>query len=1135
MAGENINRRLNIYINDKEVVNSMGGVTRAMTKTRNEIRNLNKGAEDYDEQLKKLKDTYSKLSQEQEGFKKEIAGVPGILSKIKGALGPVASGMIAAFSVGAIAAKFGQALGNAKKLIFDFEQGVADLSAITGATGKDLNFLKNAAIQLGIQTKGGAVAVLEAYKLIASAKPELLSNVAALNQVTEATLLLAKASGMEMPAAATALTDAMNQFGVDASQASVFVDALANGAKYGAAEIPQVTEALLKFGSVAKSSNVDIKESTALIELLAENGLKGADAGTALRNILLKISAPDALPKEAQSIIEKLGISMEFLKDKTIPFEEKLVALKPLLKDNAGIVKVFGLENTTAALNVIGHTDRLQELISKMGEVGTAQEQAAIKMDTVANKTELLKSKYESLILSIGKGSGVVSNFFKFWIDGASDALSSIIRLNTSWKEIYENAKNEGQKTGVSAFTRKFNALQGTGSDADIAQSIKTSAENQYKIYEKEFRDYENKKIELSKKLSSESDRKAFLSKDYDPKLKERLTKSLAEQASIIREAGKKMKQFVVTPAVIPANGGSPSIDPNADTAAAKRDKKLAAATKHAEDLLKLENDLQKQLNESRAKAAELKDGLIKDDFIREKALINSEYDGKISDLELNIKKEQEAIDKLKAGIASGKTSSEDLKSFKKQLADRLLIQEDYNYTMLLTDQTRDLKLGALQEKYLKIDYDKKQEANARELQNLLTKHNEELASITSLASAKEILEKALTPDELKKVTDLETAKKKIREQFQKEEIDLQIQHLTDLSAVMKGMLENTTLPPEQREAILKFYDDLASKIAVLKLQYTTSAPTDKKNADLSGLDFLGFSADQWADTFDSLDEFSEKLAAVELVVGAVKNAFGMYFEFLEAGEKRQLQKFEANNRKKQSALNDQLEKGFITQEVYNARNAKLDQELAKKKAEIEYKQAKRQKAMAAAQVISNTAMSIMSIWSTGGGTRFADFGISAGVLTGIATALGAAQLGLVLAQPLPNKSGFYDGGYTGSGPDRSSPGPVHYEEYVVPKKVLFSNDPVVPNIVGYLEAKRQGKNPQMPQEQIQASDGGQSSAVNSEINQQVVNSLNRNSAILEKIEEDGLPAYLVNDIKTAKKMRDKIKEVNKLETNAKL
>jgi hypothetical protein len=73
----------------------------------------------------------------------------------------------------------------------------------------------------------------------------------------------------------------------------------------------------------------------------------------------------------------------------------------------------------------------------------------------------------------------------------------------------------------------------------------------------------------------------------------------------------------------------------------------------------------------------------------------------------------------------------------------------------------------------------------------------------------------------------------------------------------------------------------------------------------------------------------------------------------------------------------------------------------------------------------------------------------------GIVAALGCSW---VLFNALPDRGGFYDGGYTGSGPERNSPGPVHYDEYVVPKKVLFSNDPVVPNIVGYLEAKRTGK-----------------------------------------------------------------------------
>jgi len=395
-------------------------------------------------------------------FTKNVGNYP-TLTGLKNTL----KDLVGAFGVATGAAAFAAVLADAYKTIKKFEQGVADLSAITGASGKDLDFLKNAAIDLGKTVAGGAIAVVEAYKLIAGAKPELLSNVKALNQVTEAAITLSQAAGMELPAAATALTDAMNQFGAGADQAQVFIDALANGAKFGSAEIPQLTEALLKFGAVARSTNVNIKESAALVELLAENGLKGADAGTALRNVLLKLSAPDALPRKAQEELNGLGISMDKLKDKTLPIQERLEMLKPLLKDNASIVKVFGVENATAAINVIEHTDRLKELTTQMGEVGTAEEQATIRMNTLTGKTEQLKSTYDSLVLSIGEGSGAISEFFKFWIDGAKSALEGMIRLNTSWDDLFEKAKLQGSADGAKVFVwdgTDWNELSTTGS-----------------------------------------------------------------------------------------------------------------------------------------------------------------------------------------------------------------------------------------------------------------------------------------------------------------------------------------------------------------------------------------------------------------------------------------------------------------------------------------------------------------------------------------------------------------------------------------------------------------------------------------------------------------------------------------------
>src|SRR5207245_2652243 len=144
------------------------------------------------------------------------------------------------------------------KMNSQFESSLANLSSITGATGKDLDFLKNAAIDLSKQGRQSAVDYVEAFKLIASAKPELLEQKESLVEVAKAAKLLSDAAGMELPDAATRLTDALNQFGAPAQDAGKYVDTLAAAAKYGAAEVPEITEALLKFGAQAKSSNITI-------------------------------------------------------------------------------------------------------------------------------------------------------------------------------------------------------------------------------------------------------------------------------------------------------------------------------------------------------------------------------------------------------------------------------------------------------------------------------------------------------------------------------------------------------------------------------------------------------------------------------------------------------------------------------------------------------------------------------------------------------------------------------------------------------------------------------------------------------------------------------------------------------------
>jgi len=375
-------------------------------------------------------------------------------------------------SLVSVAGQLGLAIGGVEILrssidtIKEFDKSLADLSAITGASDDAMKKFRSSAIELGKETQGGAAAVVEAFKLIGSAKPDLLENADALIKVTEAARTLSKASGMELPEAATALTDAMNQFGASSDEAAKFINVLAAGSKFGAAEIPQVTEALLKFGAVSKAANVSIEESTALIEALAERGLKGAEAGTALRNVMLKLSAPDALPKEAKERLDALGISFADLQDKSKPFSERLEVLKPLLNDNAALVKVFGMENAVAARNLIDSTERIQQLNKDVTGTNTAFDQAAIRSQTLSEAFNRLKETWNSFVLGLAEGKNAtqgLTSTLDFLSRNLETILSVVGRLIRIWIEYKAVTKALDLKQSFDDWRNQKKAIQETG------------------------------------------------------------------------------------------------------------------------------------------------------------------------------------------------------------------------------------------------------------------------------------------------------------------------------------------------------------------------------------------------------------------------------------------------------------------------------------------------------------------------------------------------------------------------------------------------------------------------------------------------------------------------------------------------
>lgn len=316
-------------------------------------------------------------------------------------------------------------LKSAINLNIEFEKSLASLSSITGLVGEDLKSLGDESIRLSLKTGESAKDILDSFKLVGSAKPELLKNKEALVEVTDAVLTLSQASGDDLEASTKALTGTLNQFGLSGAEATRVMNALAAGSKEGSAEIPAISDAIDKFGVVAASSNVSVEESVALVEVLAEKNLKGAEAGTKLRNVLGKLSTAKALPKKALDELEKFGVNLDIVTDNTIPFNERLKEFAKISGDATALTKVFGAENQVAGQIILDNVDKFENYTKAVTGTTTAQDQAATNSNTLSTSISKLGAKYDSLILQAQSSTGT----FKKAIDFVTENLETIFKV----------------------------------------------------------------------------------------------------------------------------------------------------------------------------------------------------------------------------------------------------------------------------------------------------------------------------------------------------------------------------------------------------------------------------------------------------------------------------------------------------------------------------------------------------------------------------------------------------------------------------------------------------------------------------------------------------------------------------------
>lgn len=325
-----------------------------------------------------------------------------------------------------IAGGLGVAAGAVTKVGMDFEASMDQVAATMGIVGdaSDSNFkkLSDAAKEMGATTKYSASQSAEALNYLALAGYDTDKAISALPKV----LNLAAAGGIDLAYASDLVTDSMSALGIETDQLEGFTDQMAKTSQKANTNVAQLGEAILTVGGTAKSLKGGTVELNTQLGILADNGIKGAEGGTALRNIILSLGSPT---DKAAKLMKKLGLEVydasgnmrgtnEIFKDLnkilgTMTEQERTKVLSELFNK-------VDLKSANALLANSG--ERFDELSKHIANSqGSAEEMAKTMSGNLKGAMDNFKSALEGLgIAAYEKFSEPLTNAVKFVTDGIS-------------------------------------------------------------------------------------------------------------------------------------------------------------------------------------------------------------------------------------------------------------------------------------------------------------------------------------------------------------------------------------------------------------------------------------------------------------------------------------------------------------------------------------------------------------------------------------------------------------------------------------------------------------------------------------------------------------------------------------------
>ena len=431
MASKSENRRVNLYINGKEVKNDIKSIRNEYIKSLSQLNRMTRGSKEYYDQVKKIKKLKGVLDQHNKTLGRTRKAWAGFKTQM-GAWIATGFGLAAAGQI------FKSFINNIK----NFEKATSGLSALTGLMGDELDWLKKKALGMnielresGIRMKQTATDVLEAYKIVGSAKPELLKNKEALAETTKQAIILSEAAGMTLVNAVKSLTGNLNQFDESADQSERFINVMAAGAQAGAGDIQYLSEAIEKAGTTMNLMGISYEKGVALIETAAPRFTKAAMAGNSLDKVLLKM--------------KEKGIGYT---DGVFDMNTALLELKTRYEKGETSAKIFGVEHSKMAEILVQNIDDFKKYTEAVTGTNTAVEMAATNTDNFAGRLDSLKTNWSNFMIGLNEGQGWLSKAFSAILDMADEAIMEWRRWTMSAEEKAYEKKLKAQQDFIKKF-----------------------------------------------------------------------------------------------------------------------------------------------------------------------------------------------------------------------------------------------------------------------------------------------------------------------------------------------------------------------------------------------------------------------------------------------------------------------------------------------------------------------------------------------------------------------------------------------------------------------------------------------------------------------------------------------------------